>query len=197
MAEGLDRRIPYKNIIMKCERWESRFSCGLPEGYHFTLYRNGDENEWAKLEYGTGDFESLGAAREYFMEKYGREPERIKDCCVFVKTELGETAASCIAWYDNSSLMEGSPVASLHWLVTAPYHQGKGIGMALTAKVMKIFESRGEYPVYLHTQPWSYKAVRLYLRCGFDFTEETFGGYVNQNEEALKVPVLASAVRRA
>jgi len=41
-------------------------------------------------------------------------------------------------------------------------------------------------PVYLHTQPWSYRAVFLYIRQGFKIQKtDTFAGYENQYVQAM------------
>lgn len=53
---------------------------------------------------------------------------------------------------------------------------------------MKIFEKLGEFPVYIHTQPWSYVAVFLYVRMGFWIQkEDTFSHYENQYTQAMDV----------
>ncbi len=75
----------------------------------------------------------------------------------------------------------------MHWLVVSPQHQGKHIGLALCQKVMDIFNEHGEVPVYIHTQPWSYKAILLYIKLGFKIQKtDTFSHYENQYEQAIK-----------
>lgn len=47
---------------------------------------------------------------------------------------------------------------------------------------------RGEVPVFLHTQPWSYEAVGLYLKAGFFLCRsETFGTHKNQFQEGIRI----------
>lgn len=93
--------------------------------------------------------------------------------------------SSCIAWKDKKDNKE---VASLHWLVTDEQHQNKGIGTATLLKTMQIFEMFDEKPIYIHTQPWSYKAIYLYNKYGFKITKKDyFGDYENQYKEAIKI----------
>ena len=180
-----DRTIPYYNIIMKCEKPHAATPV-LPEGFRFHMYRDGDEKDWAWLEYEIGDFSSTAEAEQYFLSSYrGHSRLDIRERCVFVLDECGRFVGSCIAWKD---IRRSAPVASLHWLVTAPGHQGRGIGKALCQRVMQIFSAHGEFPVYLHTQPWSWKAVLLYAGQGFRLQRtDTFSHYENQFDQAREV----------
>ena len=59
-------------------------------------------------------------------------------------------------------------------------------GKALAANVMNVFAKRGAFPVYLHTQPWSWKAILLYRTLGFRLQKtDTFSHYENQYEKAM------------
>ena len=107
----------------------------------------------------------------------------ITERCVFVVNEKNEIVGSCIAWKE---LRNDILVASLHWLVVSPQYQGKGIGKALCQKVMQIFVVNDEFPVYIHTQPWSYKAIILYVRQGFKIQKtDSFSQYENQFNFAM------------
>ena len=66
--------------------------------------------------------------------------------------------------------------------------KGQGIGTALVREALRIFAGRGEIPVFLHTQPWSYEAVGLYLKAGFFLCRsETFGTHKNQFQEGIRI----------
>ena len=178
----LDRSIPFYNVILKCENYK-KTEIVLPAGYYFRNYRTGDEKAWAKLEYEIGDFASVNEAEEYFISQYGQNADGLRDRCFFVIDELKHVVGSCIAWKDSR---ETELVASLHWLVVSPSHQGKKLGKALCQKVMEVFQERNEFPVYLHTQPWSYIAILLYVRQGFKLQmTDTFSHYENQYAQAM------------
>ena len=179
----VDRSIPYYNLILKCNKICTTPAL-LPEGYSFKMYTEGDEKYWANLEYEIGDFSSVEEAEIYFKTNYCNQIDELKKCCVFVVNACGDVIGSCIAWHD----MKGNDiVASLHWLVVSPEHQGKHIGLALCQKVMNIFKGHNETPIYIHTQPWSYKAILLYIKLGFKIQKtDTFSHYENQYKKAIK-----------
>lgn len=179
----LDRSIPFYNTILKCAEYADS-QAALDEGYRLRLYQPGDEKGWAKLHVETGDFDSLGEAEAYFLSTYCMDVREAAQRCVFAVDEGGEIAGSCIAWRDRRG---EETVASLHWLVVSSAHQGKGLGKALCRQVMRIFVSKGEMPVYIHTQPWSYSAILLYVRMGFRLQRtDTFAHYVNQYDQAME-----------
>lgn len=179
----IDRSIPYYNLILKCHK-----VCippvSLPGGYSFKMYYVGDEKYWAKLENEIGDFSSIEEAEMYFKTNYCNEIDELKNRCIFVVDTHDDVVGSCIAWHDSK---DNDTVASLHWLVVSPEHQGKHIGVALCQKVMEKFNECGETPIYIHTQPWSYKAIMLYIKLGFKIQKtDTFSCYENQYKKAIK-----------
>lgn len=103
---------------------------------------------------------------------------------MFAVDQYEKVAGACIAWRDSR---EEECVASLHWLVVHPSFQGKGLGRALCQKVMQIFNDFGEMPVYIHTQPWSYQAILLYISVGFQLQmTDCFSHYENQYTQAME-----------
>ena len=61
-------------------------------------------------------------------------------------------------------------------------------GWAVHCALRLCGSSAGEYPVYLHTQPWSYAAILLYTELGFRLQKtDTFAGYENQYEQGMQV----------
>lgn len=183
----LDRSIPYYNIIMKKDTPTDCDTPVLPPKFELHSYRPGVQQQWAELEYEIGDFPSVQEASAYFTKTYLSRPDLLARRGVFVSDkESGGLVGACIAWFDDQN---GTPVSSLHWLITKEAYQGRGIGSALIAAALSIYEKVNAFPVYLHTQPWSYQAVRLYHKFGFRLMkQESFAGY--ENQYALAVPVL-------
>lgn len=179
-----DRSIPFYNIILKCEN-NIDSEIILPDGYSFRNYQPGDEKSWARLEYEIGDFETPDTAEDYFVSTYCQDLNILKERCIFVLNRDEKIVGSCIAWRDKQGR---HTVASLHWLIVSPEYQGKHLGKALCQKVLNIFQESDEFPVYIHTQPWSYIAVLLYIRLGFCLqTSDTFSHYVNQYTQSMEV----------
>lgn len=178
----LDRSIPFYNVILKCEKYKDT-EIVLPTGYQLRNYQTGDEKAWAKLEYEIGDFASVNEAEEYFLSHYGQNIDSLKERCFFVIDDQEQVVGSCIAWKDCRGT---ALAASLHWLVVSPDHQGKKLGKSLCQRVMKVFREKNEFPVYIHTQPWSCIAILLYLHQGFKLQmTDTFSHYENQYALAM------------
>lgn len=190
----LDRTIPYFNILMCCSE-PKPFAALLPEGYRFRFFAHGDERRWAEIEADIGDFAGVSEAEDYFVQKYLPQAAELSRRCLFLEAPDGETVGSCIAWRDKkgsgtvaSDAVAGNTVASLHWLAVKEKEQGRGLGKALLKQTLEIYKELDEFPVYLHTQPWSYTAVSLYLKAGFCLLKSGgFADYQNQNREALAV----------
>ena len=177
-----DRSIPFYNLILRCDRYEKGKKILLPDGYAFASFRPGYASAWARLECEEGDFSS--PAEAYFRAAYMTDPAVLGERAVFALDRTGEVVGSCIAWRDRR---DDGDAASLHWLIVAEKHRGIGLGRALCRRTMEIFARRGEMPVYIHTQPWSWRAVLLYLSLGFRLQKsDTFSHYENQYEEAVR-----------
>ena len=184
----LDRSIPYYNIIMKKNAPTTFAVPALPPQFELHSYRPDVAQQWAELEYEIGDYPSVQEASAYFAKTYLGRPGLLAQRGVFVSDKnSGCLVGACIAWFDDQN---GTPVSSLHWLITKEAYHGRGIGSALIAAALNIYEQENAFPVYLHTQPWSYQAIRLYHKFGFQLMkQESFAGY--ENQYALAVPVLA------
>lgn len=184
----LDRSIPYYNIIMKKNAPTTFAVPALPPQFELHSYRPDVAQQWAELEHEIGDFPSMREARTYFSQTYLSRSDLLAQRGVFVSDKKsGCLVGACIAWFEEQN---GAPVSSLHWLITKEAYQGRGIGSALIAAALNIYEQENAFPVYLHTQLWSYQAVRLYHKFGFRLMKrESFAGY--ENQYALAVPVLA------
>lgn len=181
----LDRTIEFKNIIMRCDCIKNIEDIKLPIGYNFKTFEIGDEKQWARLEYKVGDFDTINEAIDYFKMNYMNDIDEIKKRCILVVNKNNQIVSSCIAWKDKK---DDKDVASLHWLITDETCQNRGIGTATLLKTLQTFKKLGEIPVYIHTQPWSYKAIYLYNKYGFKITKKDyFASYENQFDEAIKI----------
>ncbi len=178
----LDRSIPFYNVILRCDHYRYR-DVILPEGYSFASYKKGYEKAWARLEFSVGDFASETEAETYFAETYMQDEERLIKNVRFLLDRERNVVGTCIARKDT---WKQKMVSSLHWLVVEKTHQKKGLGKALCAEVMNIFCEQDGFPVYVHTQPWSWKAIFLYVSLGFKIQRiDTFSHYENQYLQAM------------
>ncbi len=178
----LDRTIPFYNTILRCDKYTFQ-PITLPDAYRIISYQPGFEQDWARLEYSAGDFGSEKEATEYFQGKY-LSGDGSTDDLLFTLDNSGKVIGSCISWTDDRN---GHPVNSLHWLIVEEDCQRKGLGRALCIAAMNRFYQKGCEPVYIHTQPWSWKAILLYSSLGFRIQKtDTFSAYINQYREAME-----------
>lgn len=78
-------------------------------------------------------------------------------------------------------------INTIHWLKTRKTYEGKGIGRALLSAIMKRFEKK-DYPIYLHTQPGSFRAIKLYSDFGFQLLNGgQLGTRINELEKCLPI----------
>ncbi len=177
----LDRTIPFYNTILRCDNYQCK-DVVLPKGFSIVPYKSGYEKAWAKLEYSIGDFESLEEAESYFISTYLQNRSLLNNI-LFLLNEDNLIVGSCIAWQDRR---KESIVSSLHWLVVDEEYHGRGLGKALCYATMNIFKEQKNLPVYIHTQPWSWKAIFLYLSIGFKLQKtDMFSHYENEYHKAM------------
>ena len=178
----VDRSIPFYNLILRCDHPVSADPL-LPDGFVLRPYAPGDETLWAILECEAGDFDIPTEAEDYFRRTYIPHAQDLKERCWFAIAPDGNCVGTCTAWQD---LKGAGTAASLHWLVVSRQYQQLGLGRALCQQILNVFNEKGEQPVYIHTQPWSWKAVLLYGSLGFRIQQsDTFSHYSNQYAQAM------------
>ncbi len=179
----IDRTIPFYNIIMRCDR-VLPMEIKLPEGYSIRTYRPGDEQAWAAVMCAAGEQTSPEEALATFTQRY-LAYAALTDRIFFAVDAQGHIVGSAIAWQDDPR----SPgLRALHWVAVDPAHQSKGLGRALCQTCLRLFRREDNAaPVYLHTQPWSWKAILLYISLGFKLQpRDTFYSYENQYAQAMQ-----------
>lgn len=168
---------------MRCEKFIPN-DLKLPEGYSFERYRPGFEDDWAEMEYAIGDFESVEKAKEYYVNNFMQDIDELKKRGVFIVDKTGKMVGSILSWLDKRGKV---PAYALHWLVVSPDHQGLGLGKSAFHRGLELFNELNEYPVYLHTQPWSWTALFIYVKEGFRFQKtRSFALYENQYDKAFE-----------
>ncbi|MDO5446133.1 MAG: hypothetical protein Q4F31_11010 [Eubacteriales bacterium] len=121
----LDRTIPFYNTILRCDYYV-RKEVSLPDGFEIVSYQESYEEDWARLEFAIGDFDSTEEAKSYFVSAYLPDSKKQKDILFLLNPER-QVIDSCIAWQDRRGDAE---VSSLHWLVVDELYQGKKLGKA-------------------------------------------------------------------
>lgn len=182
----LDKSIPYKHILMKRPEGVAIKNYELPIGFSFCFYNKGNELDWAEIENSAQEFDDLTVALKYYNNEFMSSMDELKRRQIFIQDPNGNLVATLTAWW---KITDEKRYPLIHWVAVRPEFQGKGLGKALVSKGMQLMVSlEGDVNIYLSTQTWSYKAINIYLDAGFEMLKhETFGGYKNEYEEAVKV----------
>jgi len=166
----LDKSLPYYKVYMVRKAGTPVPDFPLPEGYKFTMYKDGDEVDWARIEASVDEFESEFAALLRFKEDFIPKKEELYRRCLFIETNDGKKVATANAWW---SYVDDERRAWLHWVSVTPDYQGLGLGKAITSRVTQLLlEIEGDVDFYLSTQTWSYKAINIYKQFGYEPTDE-------------------------
>lgn len=161
----LDKTLPRIRVVMEKNDVPVYPRFSLPEGYTFSFYRPGMEDDWARIETAVGQFEDEQTAREYFVREFLCDPSLLESRYFFALAPDGTVAGMAALWPGEDF---GEQRQRVHWVAVDPAHQGKGIAKALLTRVLALYETCGDQrPLYLITQTWSYQAIGIYMRFGF------------------------------
>lgn len=173
MDNGMDKSIPFQRVVMRMEPdlVSSLPEPELPDGYTFRTYEPGDMKTWAGLETSVDEFPDTDAAESYFSKTFLPFEEKLSERMFFICDPDGRAVSTGTAWEYES---HGETMPLVHWICVSPEAQGKKLGSAVVQRVLKCFQQiEPGKPVYLETQTWSHRAIRMYLRLGFRaMTEE-------------------------
>ena len=78
-----------KSSVAK-NKLEKIYSTSLPNGYRFTEFRIGDENNWAYIQYSAGVFKDYQLAIRMIFKEENTLKGNFKNRCVFLENENGE-----------------------------------------------------------------------------------------------------------
>ncbi|MDZ5253891.1 GNAT family N-acetyltransferase [Clostridium sp. LIBA-8841] len=183
----LDKSVEFFRMVLKREKGTKLKSASLPEGFKFVKFKKGDEKAWAEIETSVLEFENVNVAKEYFENKYIPYSSEIERRILFIENENGEKIATFTAWWRYTGERRHP---FMEWVAVKPDYQGKGLGKALISEGVKLMVAiEGDCDMYIPTQTWSHKAIKLYRWAGFAFeTEEKFpGGIENRTLEGIEV----------
>lgn len=183
------KSIEYKSIIMRCDKINHDAYRGLPENVEIEFYKNGMEETWKDIQKNAGEFSSKTDEEiiHYFLERFGNKKFLLEKQCFFLKDHNTQNyIGTCMAW---ETVKNNQTIPILHWLAVSDAFSRQGFARILITQVLKIFEK--SYPaasIYLHTQPSSYAAIKLYHDFGFHICrKDTYGTAVNEYEEAIEI----------
>jgi RimJ/RimL family protein N-acetyltransferase len=112
----------------------------------------------------------------FYDRVYAKYESEFFNNCLFVCDADDAPVASTFVWKSYRS------INTVGWFRVLPAYEGMGLGRAILSEVLK----GAEYPIYLHTQPTSARAIKLYSDFGFKLvTDPTIGFRKNDLTESL------------
>ena len=169
------------NLFMMCTHARKDAMAELPGGYHFRRILPGELELWKRMHFddeATANAYS-GYMTEWFARVYAQRVGEFFERCIFACDRADIPVGTCFLWNAYSA------IPTVHWFKVLKAHEGKGIGRALLSAVMK----SADYPVFLHTQPGSYRAIKLYSDFGFSLLLDPVIGS-RKNDIAIALPYL-------
>lgn len=178
-----EEEIPDKNVFMICEALNHEAISELPAGYSVRNCRPDELDIWKAMPFDMPELakEYEGFMTDFFNATYGGKKELFFSKTLFVCDKEDKPIATCGIWkaYDEFN--------TIHWFKVLKEYEGRGIGRALLSIVMRDLKT-ADYPVYLHTQLASFRAIKLYSDFGFMLLSgDKFGPRTNDLEGYLPI----------
>ena len=181
----LERDIPDLNLFMMCEKPNPAAYTDCPAGYHIRPIRRDDMDFWYSVHFDceVGDIsDHIAYMKDYFRRVYAPREDEFFRRCLVICGEDDVPLGTCFAWRVYDAYW------TVHWYKVSKACEGRGLGRALLSAVMKTVPDDG-YPVYLHTQPSSFRAIHLYTDFGFSLLTDPFVGH-RENHLTACLPYL-------
>lgn len=159
-----DMRLKYYETILECRSDGPIPVVPLPEGFHFTYYREGDKETWIEIETSAREFHTHEEGESAWKRYYGGRERELLERMLFVETEAGEKAATATAFYEPQ---DTSGAGWLHWVSVKREYQGRGLSRPLISKTLARLQELGYAVLKIPTQTNTWVAARIYLDFGF------------------------------
>ena len=186
MEHVMSGEIPSKDLFMMCPALNPAAMRELPQGFHFRMCRPDELETWKAM---LLDFphtpeihdEYMQMMTDYFNDVYADKPDLFFQKCLLACDENDTPIGRGFVWkaYDKFN--------TIHWYKVLKEYENRGIGRAILTEIMKNLKEE-DYPVFLHTHPSSFRAIKLYSDFGFCLISDPIIGYRNNDlEECLPI----------
>lgn len=162
---------------MMCPERRAETCAPFPDSFFIRKLKGADLPEWMAMPFDDprDDTAHRPYMEEFVTRVYGPDLERFYDQTTVVEQD-GRMVGVCTRWKAYGK------IDTVQWLKVKPEYEGIGLGRALMSRLLE----HAEFPVYLHTQPESFRAIGLYADMGFLLLEgERFGERVNHLDEGM------------
>lgn len=159
--------IPDKDLFMMCASVCTDAFSALPSGYTIRTCRPDEYDAWKWLHVDdSSDYDEYNEVLEgYFNDVYKPQGDLFFHQCQVICDKADKPVGTCFLWKAYGAFN------TIHWLKVKKGYEGRGLGRALLTHVMAELPPQG-YPVYLHTHPSAYRAIKLYSDFGFHLLKD-------------------------
>ena len=186
MENVMSGAIPGKDLFMMCSALNTSALHELPQGFHFRMCRPDEIETWKEM---LLDFphtpeihnEYMQIMTNYYDDVYANKSDLFFQKCLLVCTENDTPIGRGFIWkaYDT--------INTVHWYKVLKEYENRGIGRAILTAMMRDLKAE-DYPIYLHTHPSSFRAIKLYSDFGFCLISNPVVGKRNNDlEECLPI----------
>lgn len=177
----MGQNVEDNNLFMMCPKLNLSALRPLPVGYAFDYCRKDQLALWMGIHFDNPQDKERyrGFMEDFFQKVYAPAGDLFFHRCQFLCSPDGQPVGTCFIWnaYDR--------FPTVHWFKVVKEQEGQGLGRALLSHVMEQL-SPMDYPVFLHTQPGSFRAIKLYSDFGFSLlTDPKIGQRENQLDQSL------------
>jgi GNAT superfamily N-acetyltransferase len=173
--------IPDLNLFMVCDELNLKAISKIPDGFCIRSLGHHEYDLWKSFPFDTKKEceEYSHFMDEYFETTFAKNSDKFFDDTLVVCDKDDRAIATCLLWKSYNNFY------TIQWFKVLKEYEGLGIGRALLSVIMCSAKNI-QYPIYLHTQPSSYKAIKLYSDFGFKLvTNQIIGTRNNDIEESV------------
>ena len=161
---------------MQCDTVSRSAFKPLPAGYSFRLCKPDEIEIWKRL---LVEEQYVSYVTEYYNKVYANHEDDFFRRCLFACNEDDTPISTCFIWRSYGL------INTIGWYGVSPAYEGKGIGRAILTELLK----DAQVPIYLHTQPTSARAIKLYSDFGFKLLTDPIIGH-RKNDLTESLPIL-------
>ena len=179
MNHVVSGEIPSKDLFMMCQDVNTAAFRDMPQGFHIRTCRRDELEIWKQMHLDFPHSPEQHVEYMRFMDlcyenMYRKNENLFYEKSLFVCNEYDVPVGRGFIWKVYNR------INSIQWYKVLREYEGRGIGRALLTVLMKNLK-KNDYPIYLHTHPSSFRAIKLYSDFGFSFVSDPIIGFRNND----------------
>ena len=136
----------------------------LTNGFSVRWYQPGDETAWLEIQSKADIYNKIEPG--LFQTAFGETPGELKDRQCFLLNSNKNPIGTATAWFNND--FKEKRYGRLHWIAIVPEMRGRGLAKPLLTHVCNRLLNLGHSQSYLTTSSKRLRAIKLYLKFGFN-----------------------------